>query len=357
LDSADALRQADEISEKRLAQLRRRNAELEILYETIQDLTSTLSVKQVLDRILDRTLRHLDAEIGSILLRGPDARLRVVAACGLPREIVESTTMEPGEGISGHVVASGRSLIVEDVEADPRFGRRNHERYYTRSLICSALRRADTVLGVVNVNNKRSQEPFVPEDLRLLDGIAAHAAVALGNAHQYEETLRRAQHDALTGLANHGHLFSTLELEIARAARYERDLALAMIDIDHFKAYNDRLGHRAGDEALIQVANTVADLSRAHDVVARYGGEEFVVVLPETSIEGAKAFGEKIRQGIESTRFGPDGRDELTVSVGVAVLPSGGAMPTELVEAADAQLYRAKAEGRNRVCSAKPPAR
>ena len=87
MDSVAAQRQADEISEKRLAQLRRRNAELEILYETIQDLTSTLSVKQVLDRILDRTLRHLDAEIGSILLRGPDARLRVVAACGLPQEI------------------------------------------------------------------------------------------------------------------------------------------------------------------------------------------------------------------------------------------------------------------------------
>ncbi|UCE86505.1 MAG: sensor domain-containing diguanylate cyclase [Deltaproteobacteria bacterium] len=356
MDTREALKRSDEISEKRLLQLRRRNAELEILYDTIQDLTSTLSVNQVLDRILDRTLGHLDAEIGSIMLRGPDSRLRVVAARGLPQEVVEATAMEPGEGISGHVVSSGRSLIIEDVEADPRFARRNHERYYTRSLICSALRRADTVLGVVNVNNKRSQEPFVPEDLRLLDGIAAHAAVALGNAHQYEETLRRAQHDALTGLANHGHLFSMLELEIARADRYGRDLALAIIDIDHFKAYNDRHGHRAGDEALIRVANTIADLSRSHDVVARYGGEEFVAVLPETRLDGAVAFGEKIRQGVESTSFGPNGRHELTVSVGVAVLPRGGTAATTLVEAADAQLYRAKAEGRNRVCSAEPDA-
>ena len=336
----------------RLARLRRRNAELEILYDTIQDLTSTLSVAQVLDRLLDRTLRHLDAEIGSILLRGPDSRLRVVAARGLPEEIVQGTAMEMGEGISGHVAVTGRSLIVQDVEEDPRFGRRNHERYYTRSLISSPLRRADTVLGVVNVNNKRNQKPFVPDDLRLLDGIAAHAAVALRNAHQYEETLRRAQHDALTGVANHGHLFSTLELEIARALRYGRELALAMIDIDHFKAYNDRRGHRAGDGALIGVASAISDVSRSHDLVARYGGEEFAVVLPETTLEGALVFGEKIRQAVEATSFGRDANEELTVSVGVALMPRDGAGATALVEAADVQLYRAKAEGRNRVCAA-----
>jgi diguanylate cyclase (GGDEF)-like protein len=333
-------------------QLQRRHAELEILYDTVRDLSSTLSVQQVLDRLLDRTLRHLNAEIGSILLIDTDSLLRVVSARGLPDEIADSTAMEVGEGISGYVAATGRPLLIPNVEVDPRFARRNHERYYTYSLIASPLLRMGTVLGVVNVNNKRSQQSFVPEDLRLLDAIAGHAAVALGNARQYEETLQRAQRDALTGLANHGHLFATLELEVERALRYERKLAVAMIDIDNFKPYNDDFGHREGDDALVRVANALSGISRVHDIVARYGGEEFTVVLPETDREGARAFGEKIRQMIESTGFGSDGQAELTVSVGIAELSAENGTATTLVDAADGQLYRAKSLGRNRVCTA-----
>jgi diguanylate cyclase (GGDEF)-like protein len=332
------------------AQLERRHAELEVLYDTVRDLTSTLSVQQVLSRLLDRTLRHLDAEIGSILLVDSDSILRVVTARGLPEDVIETTAMEVGEGISGYVAATGRPLLIANVEVDPRFARHNHERYYTYSLISSPLLRMGTVLGVVNVNNKSSQESFVPEDLRLLDAIAGHAAVALGNARQYEETLRRAQRDALTGLANHGHLFATLELEVERALRYERKLSIAMIDIDHFKPYNDRFGHRAGDDALVRVADALSGISRVHDIVARYGGEEFTVILPETDVEGARAFGEKVRQMIESSGFGPDGQVELTVSVGIAELSDENETATKLVDAADGQLYRAKSLGRNRVC-------
>jgi diguanylate cyclase (GGDEF)-like protein len=329
-------------------QFERRHDEIEILYETVRDLSSTLSVQQVLTRLLDRTLRHLQAEIGSILLIDTDSVLRVVIARGLPDE-VSDLTMEIGQGISGYVAATGRPLLIPNVEVDPRFGRRNHERYYTHSLISSPLLRMGTVLGVINVNNKRSQESFVSEDLCLLDAIAGHAAVALGNAQQYEETLRRAQRDALTGLANHAHLFATLELEVERALRYERKLSVAMIDIDNFKQYNDRFGHRAGDEALVRVADSLSEISRVHDIVARYGGEEFTVVLPETDHQGSLAFGEKVRQMIEGTGFGSDGHEELTVSVGIAELSAENGTATTLIDAADGQLYRAKSLGRNRV--------
>jgi len=329
---------------------KRHHAELEILYDTVRDLSSTLSVQQVLTRLLKRTLRHLDAEIGSILLVDSNSVLQVVIARGLPDEVAELATMKVGEGISGYVAATGRSLLIANVEVDPRFARSNHERYYTSSLISSPLLRMGTVLGVVNVNNKRSQESFVPDDLRLLEAIAGHAAVALGNARQYEETLRRAQRDALTGLANHGHLFATLELEIERAFRYERDLSVAMIDIDNFKQYNDRYGHQSGDEALVQVANAISEVSRVHDIVARYGGEEFTAVLPETNPEGAIAFGEKVRQTIEEASFSPDGKQDLSVSIGIASLSADVETATSLIETADGQLYRAKSLGRNRVC-------
>ncbi|MFQ5418344.1 MAG: diguanylate cyclase [Myxococcota bacterium] len=334
-----------------IQELERRHEELEILYDTVRDLSSTLSVQQVLDRLLARTLQHLDAEIGSILLIESDRRLRVFAAYGLPNEVAIGTTMQVGQGISGYVAASATPLLVEDVEVDPRFARRNHERYYTRSLISSPLLRMGRVLGVVNVNNKRNQQCFVLDDVRLLQAIAGHAAVALGNARQYEETLRRAQRDALTGLANHGHLFATLELELERALRYGRSLSVVMIDIDHFKQFNDRYGHRAGDEALVRVAEAISWVTRANDIVARYGGEEFTVVLPETEAKGAMAFGEKIRQSVEAAGFGPADAAKLTISVGVATLGTGCDTASSLIEAADEKLYCAKSRGRNRVCS------
>jgi len=336
-------------TENLIEELRRRNADLEVLYESVKDLSSTLSVERVLQRLLDRTLEHLTAEIGSILLLGDDDQLRVMIAKGLPADVVERTEMRIGEGISGYVALHGQSLIVEDVEAHPTFRRRNRERYYTSTLISAPLMRNGVLLGVININNKADHSPFEPHDLRLLEAIAAHASVALGNARKYEDTLRLSQIDGLTGLANHGHFYKTLEREIERARRYERGLALAMIDIDHFKQYNDRNGHRAGDQALVAVARIIGDRSRAHDIVARYGGEEFAIILPETTLDGAHAFGDKLRTAIEGVSL--DGAEPLTISVGVASFGMNITATTQLVEAADAELYRAKSLGRNRTCS------
>jgi diguanylate cyclase (GGDEF)-like protein len=206
------------------------------------------------------------------------------------------------------------------------------------------------VRGVINVNNKSDRTVFDPGDLRLLGAIATHAAMALRNANRFEELLERAQRDALTGLANHGHFWATLESEAKRAQRYGRPLGLVMIDVDHFKRFNDRHGHLRGDTALVAVARAVAERSRVHDLAARYGGEEFAVLLPETDRDGALAFGHKTRAAIEALAL-PGGHpdDLLTASVGVAALGEGGTAKS-LVEAADEQLYRAKSEGRNRVC-------
>ncbi len=330
--------------------LRRRNADLEVLYESVKDLSSTLSVDRVLQRLLDRTLQHLNAEIGSILLLGDDDHLRVMVAQGLPPDVINRTEMKIGEGISGYVALHGKPLLVEDVEAHPMFRRRNRERYYTSTLISAPLIRNGVLLGVININNKKSHDPFEPHDLRLLEAIAAHASVALGNARKYEDTLRLSQLDGLTGLANHGHFYKTLEREIERARRYDRGLSLAMIDIDHFKQYNDRNGHRAGDQALVAVARIIGDRSRAHDVVARYGGEEFAIILPETALEGAHAFGEKLRTAMEGISL--DGEQPLTISVGVASFGMNITAASQLVDVADAELYRAKSLGRNRTCSA-----
>jgi diguanylate cyclase (GGDEF)-like protein len=330
-------------------------AELAVLYETIRDLTGTLAVHEVIERLLERILLHLESEIGSVLLFDDiEGKLRILLARGLPEPVVRETRIRPGEGISGYVFVTGKPLLVADVERDRRFRRRNHERYYTRSCISAPLIIGGVPRGVIHVNNKSSRMAFDRQDLRLLEAIAGHAAAALGNAQRFEEMLGRAQRDALTGLANQGYFWEFLESEVRRAQRYARPLAVVMIDVDRFKAYNDRHGHLAGDKALVALARALLAGSRSHDLVARYGGEEFAVLLPETTRDGATRFAENMRERIQAARIGAQLGSALTVSIGVATFPGDGERARDLVAVADRELYRAKAAGRNRVSAAAP---
>jgi two-component system, cell cycle response regulator len=159
--------------------------------------------------------------------------------------------------------------------------------------------------------------------------------------------------DHLTLALNRRAFMERLTGEMDRARRYALSVALMMIDLDHFKRINDTYGHLVGDEVLREVAKTLQREARTVDVVARYGGEEFCVILPETSVEGALAFGERVRDRIASQPAVSD-RDfrglHITVSVGVATIPNPRVnTPEDFIALADEALYRAKGLGRNRV--------
>ncbi|MCP4003249.1 MAG: sensor domain-containing diguanylate cyclase [bacterium] len=324
------------------------NAELQVVLDSVRDLNSTLSTAEVIDRLLGRTLTHLDAEIGSVQALEGEV-LRIMAARGLPQEVVEESELRIDEGISGFVARTGQPLLVEDVDEDPRFTGRCLERYYTRSFLSAPLVSSGVVYGVLNVNNKRDRRIFNLTDLRLLEAIAGHAALALRNASLYEDAVERSRLDPLTGLSNHRHFWDELEIELERADRYQRTLSVVMIDIDHFKSYNDTYGHLGGDAAIQGVARLIFAGCRSSDLAARYGGEEFALILPETSPQGALDFAQKIRASLENQRFCEDDRAELTASLGVASYPADGRTSTELVRVADQRLYKAKDAGRNQV--------
>jgi diguanylate cyclase (GGDEF)-like protein len=167
----------------------------------------------------------------------------------------------------------------------------------------------------------------------------------------HEEIHRLTLIDGLTQVANKRHFTEFLERELARAVRHQRPLALVMFDIDHFKKVNDGHGHLAGDRVLCGVAALLAPEARQEELFARWGGEEFAVVLPETSLDGATRFGERMRQMVEDAAFEHDRQTlKVTISVGVTELAAGDSLQT-LVERADALLIRAKQGGRNRVCA------
>jgi diguanylate cyclase (GGDEF)-like protein/PAS domain S-box-containing protein len=165
-----------------------------------------------------------------------------------------------------------------------------------------------------------------------------------------EERLRDlATKDSLTEVLNRRRFFEIADEELARVDRYGGEVAVALLDLDHFKSVNDRFGHAAGDEALRRVASTVVATTRRQDHVARYGGEEFVVLLPETSLKGAAAIAERIRSGVAKIDLRHDAEQvPLGVSVGVALRGPGEALLAVLGRA-DNALYRAKDRGRNRV--------
>jgi diguanylate cyclase (GGDEF)-like protein len=184
----------------------------------------------------------------------------------------------------------------------------------------------------------------MPKDVEVLETLGSQAATAVEAARLHERTEELSQTDALTRLFNRRRLDADLEAEVYRANRYGRPLSFIMLDIDHFKAFNDRFGHQRGDEALEMVAKVIVDIGRDSDTAYRFGGEELSVLCRETDLDGATELAERLRAAVER-RMAAEG---VTASFGVADL-SEGASPAELVGAADIALYQAKDRGRNRV--------
>ncbi|KAA2285509.1 GGDEF domain-containing protein [Arenimonas fontis] len=175
----------------------------------------------------------------------------------------------------------------------------------------------------------------------------SHSSV---EALYHEEVYQLATHDPLTELCNRRHFAELADKEIARALRHGRPLVLCIVDVDLFKPVNDRFGHIAGDGVLRQIAAILRGLVRGEDIAARIGGEEFAVLLPETGLEAARRFAERLRKAVEAETFLLGNEPHrLTVSVGIARLSPERGDRSRLMQAADAALYRAKDEGRNRV--------
>lgn len=179
-------------------------------------------------------------------------------------------------------------------------------------------------------------------------------SLALANVRLRESLRHQAVRDGLTGLFNRRYLEESLTREVARCQRRQQSLAVLMIDVDHFKAFNDRHGHAMGDAALTAFARMLRDDCRPEDIACRYGGEEFTMILPECDLPAALARAEEIRASTALLRIGePDGATlRISVSIGVAIMPDHGDAGLELMRAGDRALYRAKNEGRDRVAVA-----
>lgn len=206
--------------------------------------------------------------------------------------------------------------------------------------------------GIVLVGNPDEGAPYRSDQMEVLLNLTLHAASVIANLRSVEEARRQAVTDGLTGLYNHRECQKRLVQEVERAQRYGRGFSIVMIDVDHFKTFNDLYGHQVGDLVLTCVARTIVRQLRQVDIAARYGGEEFLVILPETAGDAGAQVADRICRAVaaEQITLPSDESVFVTVSVGTASFPDDAEAREGLIAAADHALYLAKERGRNGAC-------
>jgi len=334
--------------------LKRSVEQMKALYQVGRTVTSTLEIDSVLEAIVDGITQLLGCESCSIMLIDDSGEyLTIRASRGIPDDVVKNTKRRIGEGISGMVAQTGKPYFSTNVNKESKAVAVGSERYRSSSAICVPLIARGKVIGVLSTNNKNDGD-FTIEDMNLLALFASQAAMAIENARLHDKVHKSAITDGLTNLFVRSYLDQYLDNCLSSAQRSSSEVGIIMIDLDHFKVINDTFGHQIGDEVLKAVANMVRTNVRGSDFVGRYGGEEFVCVLSNCDMDCLFQVAERVRRKVEEAQISVGGKTlKVTISLGLALFPVDGETKTALLETADLALYRAKREGRNRICCSK----
>lgn len=330
--------------------LRQAAIDFSALYETGKALSASLRQEELLSLLLDIAMTDLAADLGMVFLLDRETdRCELMASRGAPPGYAPTSRDVDRSLCDWAVRHRGPCVKTRDLADDPLLAAAGRT---SGTAAAIPLVSGSGTVGVILVAT-RARSAFTEENIRFLEALAAQAATALENAMLYRQTAYWAIRDGLTGLYNYRHFAERLEIELARAARYQKPLSLLVIDVDLFKQVNDAFGHLVGDEVLRSLAERLGAHTRDSDLLARYGGEEFAVVLPETDYEEAIRVAEKLRQAVADTpvaMVGPDATPvSITISIGVATFPAT-AQAEHIVSQADQALYYAKSR-RDCVCS------
>ena len=344
------------------ANLEYRNQQLNALYNVFNEITDTLSLRYVVKATMFESLKIMRADMVVLrIVRGNELEVAgAMLASG--EEIEELPSVKLGEGPTGRTAKRGRTLRIdeggEQMMAPPDVtdpenapSRRANQAALLESGLIVPLIVGARVVGTISCWS-RDKASFNDEDQRVLEMMASQVATAIVAADTTDKSERRAHQDPLTGLPNRRQLDEDTMGELADLAENGRSAVIAMVDIDHFKHFNDDYGHHVGDVTLQKVAAVLRSAARDQDRVYRYGGEEFVIVFTDSTRENALALADRVRQAVESTPISGEHLEPVgpvTVSVGVSLLPEHGIDLEELIDLADRAMYQAKLNGRNRV--------
>ncbi len=336
-----------EITERKVEEsLRNRNAELSALFDISSALNETIALDAVLPKVLEAItgLGILYVQRKGAIFAVEGERLRLVCHFGTGDDFVNlHKDMKVGDCLCGLAAGTGEVVLSRNSLKDARHNLNRRSVMYRETTahghIVVPLRTKDRVAGALCLF--LSADVDVDESLiKLLLSIGNQIGLAVDNARLYEETRALSLLDPLTGLANRRLMDISLEKNFASAKRYERPFSVIMLDLDHFKHYNDTYGHVAGDRLLVDVSRIISREVRDTDLAVRYGGEEFVVLLPETKLERAHEVAERIRERVVA-------HGGITVSLGVSTYRQQMENKEDIIAMADDAMYRAKQQGRN----------
>ncbi len=326
---------------------------LHALYEVSKAFSTLLDFKKVLQTSLKTATDIFPCDSAYIAMaKGDGKSFEVLAWWGPSWAAAQPVQLDPE--LATWMLENKKPIRYTRGQKDRNlaaFTRRDGMLGSIQSFLMVPLMAGQDILGVIRLNSNQ-QDTYQEYDQDVLSTLANQSAMAIQNALNVEQIHNMATKDGLTGIYNHRYFQEKLEEEIAKADRYNKDLSFLLLDVDHFKKFNDTYGHQEGDKVLRTVAEIVqATIRQKADLLARYGGEEFAVILPETDINSAADLAERIRRNIADHVFEAEGNKSyrVTVSIGVSAYPFDAREKSKLIQAADAGLYESKHLGRNRV--------
>jgi diguanylate cyclase (GGDEF)-like protein len=326
-------------------------ADLLMFHQLARSLTSSFDLDTILRTILEQMERMVDAEFWALLmLEESSQNLYYAIAAGEEQETLRGLRVKPGEGVAGWVLKHNETLIVPEMEGDPRAApSAGHGITSVRSVIALPLRGRTGTQGVIEILNPRAE--MSDYSIAFLHILADHAAIAIENARDVARIQQLTITDDTTGLYNVRHLYDVLDRELRHAAKSKAPLSLAFWDLDRFKLVNDAHGHMAGSELLALAGKRLQRLCRRQDLAFRYGGDEFVVLMPRTSDAQALELTKRMHAAMMETPFGMKSglALEVSASVGLSTSPADGKQVHEIIGAADARMYAVKRHGRGQV--------
>ncbi len=342
-DITERKRTAEEIYERN-ALLQESNSRLQALYEVSQVISRTLEMDKLLLDVLHTLVkaRIFPFGIQAAIYLVEENRVTLASFVNLSELTVEPCkVINPGKCLCGQAVATGEVITSPDTSKDNRYPSCSPETGPPHGRIVVPLKAGDMVVGLLSLYVRPGIE-ITENLLQLLNSLGIQVGIAISNVNLYEEIKSISLHDPLTGLANRRFMDIQLEKNFYAAKRYGGNLSVIMLDIDHFKRYNDTRGHQEGDRLLVRLAQILMREMRKSDYIFRYGGEEFLAMLPGMDQAMACKAAERFRAAVEEEAG-------VTISLGVASCRESMPDKETMIAGADAALYRAKERGRNRV--------
>lgn len=333
---------------KRIKERERVLKEHEALYHLGLIIENIDSMRDAGLAIVDYATKLTSAPAGSLgIFDEESGEMILVAAKGFTGDFKKVDRWEIRRGgLTSYILNHKGPVVLPDIRDYP-----NPNLLLTRegvvSLLGTPLTIEGRIVGILYVNDFKKRG-FRAEDVSLFSLLSVYAALTIERVKSIEEMRQLSITDGLTGLYNHRYLMEQMNRELQRSSRHNQMFSIIMLDIDNFKDYNDKFGHLDGNKVLKEVTKVLKKTARATDTVGRFGGEEFCIIMPGEKKDGAAAFAKRLLNEIAEHSF-PNRK--ITLSGGVATFPKDGKTALDLIKKADKLLYKAKGQGKNRVCS------